>query len=235
MSSPLWNKKIKCAFCGTEFETSRMRSSAIRVTEKESDFGSLYEGENPYFYSVTACPGCTFAAFNKDYDVLRFQAEPKILEATKKIRAAGLKKPDIFALGSMTPEAALKRHDLAIAFMKLRVYPNPGVLARLYLEKVWLYRLIKDFEKEKTAMAEAAQAYEDFHQKGNTMPENLGEPGVLYLIGELYRRRGLYKDARRFYEKALASKEIKAFPRIAEMTRDMMLSAKEQMIQAGTD
>jgi hypothetical protein len=54
------------------------------------------------------------------------------------------------------------------------------------------------------------------------------------LIGELYRRQGLLVDARRNYEKALASKEIRSFPRIAEMTRDMMFAAKQQMEMNGT-
>ena len=52
---------------------------------------------------------------------------------------------------------------------------------------------------------------------------------MLYLIGELYRRLGSFKEARRFYEQALANREIKSFPRIATMVRDQMLVAKEAM------
>jgi tetratricopeptide (TPR) repeat protein len=88
---------------------------------------------------------------------------------------------------------------------------------------------MQDREKEKAAMADAAKAYQVYHEKGGELPENLGEPGVLYLIGDLHRRLGDYKEARRFYERALATKEIKSFPRIAEMTRDMMHIAKEMM------
>ncbi len=66
------------------------------------------------------------------------------------------------------------------------------------------------------------------------MPEKLGEPGVLYLIGELYRRQGLYKEARNYYGRAVMSKEIKSFPQIGNMARDMMQVAKDQMEKAGT-
>ena len=38
MSSALWNKKLSCPFCNGEFETTRLRASAIRVIEKHSAF-----------------------------------------------------------------------------------------------------------------------------------------------------------------------------------------------------
>jgi len=233
MSNPLWNKKTKCPFCAGEFETTRLRSSVIRIKEKESDFGSVYEGECAYFYAVTACPHCTFAALNKDFDSLRPGAEPKIMTVCKGIRQLDRKKPDIFALGPSTAETAVKRHELAVAFMKMRAFPDLGVLAGLWLHLVWIFRLMKDEGREKAALAEAAKAYESYFNKGDRLPEHLGEPGALYLIGELNRRQGLYREAHRFFERALYSKEIKKFPRIAEMTRDMMMTAKEQMENVG--
>lgn len=234
MSTPLWNKKIKCPFCAKEFETTRLRSSVIKIKEKQTDFGSVYEGECAYFYTLTACPECTFTAQNKDFESVKPQYEPKIVEASKHIRESGKPKPNIFATGSMTPETAVKRYELAIAFMKMRKYQDLGVMAGLYLHLVWIFRLMKETDKEKAAMAEAAKAYEEYFDKGSKLPDHLGEPGILYLIGELYRRRGLYKESRRFYERALASKEIKSFPQIAEMTRDMMLAAKSQMAPSDT-
>ncbi len=231
MSNPLWNKKLKCPFCGSEFETTRLRSSAIKMKEKESDFGGIYDGECPYIYAITVCPQCTFAALNKDFDSIRAQAEPKVMEASRQLKQSDRKKPDIFGLGPSTPEVAIKRHELAIAFMKMRSYGNLGILAGLYLHLVWLYRMMKEDAKEKAAMGQAAQAYLEFLEKGSDLPENLGEPGVFYLIGELNRRQGLFKEARRFYEQALASKEIRSFPRIADLARDMMHMAKDQMAQ----
>jgi uncharacterized protein len=234
MSTPLWNKKIKCPFCSFEFETNRMRATVIRIKDKMTDFGNIYEGECPYFYAVTVCPQCTFAALNKDFDTIRADYEKKVFEATRLIRQSGKPKPDIFALGTMTPEVAIKRHELAIAFTKMRTYSELGTLAGLYMHLVWINRLRGDHEKEKAAMAQAAKAYEEFHEKGGELPEKLGEPGILYLIGELYRRQGLYKEARNYYGRAVMSKEIRSFPQIADMTRDMMQVAKDQMEKAGT-
>lgn len=233
MSSTLWNKKLTCPFCRHEFETSRMRSSVIKIKEKMTDFGNIYDGECVYLYAVTVCPQCTFAALNKDFDSIRPDYETKVMEASKLIRESGKKKPDIFELGPMTPEVSLKRHELAIAFTKMRSYSNLGTLAGLYMHLVWINRLKGDLEKEKIAMAEAVKAYREYHEKGGDLPEKLGEPGVLYLIGELYRRLGDYREARTYYGRALTSKEIRSFPAIADMTRDMMLAAKNAMEQAG--
>lgn len=235
MSTPLWNKKLKCPFCHFEFESTRMRSSVIKIKEKMTDFGNIYDGECPYFYAVTACPQCTFAALNKDFDSIRAQYEPKVLELCKAITLSNKKKPDIFGLGSMTPQVAVARHELAVAFTKKRTYRDLGTLAGLYMHLVWIFRLMGATDKEKAAMAEAAKAYEEYFEKGADLPEKLGAPGILYLIGELYRRQGLLKEARRFYERALASKEIKSFPMIANQTRDMMMAAKEQMERTSTE
>ena len=234
MSSPLWNKKTKCPFCAAEFETTRMRSSVARIKVKQTDFGNIYEGECAYFYAISACPVCTFAARNEDFDSIRAQYEPKIMEASKKIRQAGKRLQGIYGLGPSTPEVALKRHELAIGFLKLRSYPDLGTLAGLQMHLVWIYRLMGDQEQERKAMGDAAKAYEQYHEKGSDLPEQLGEPGILYLIGELYRRQGLFRDARVFYQRALSSKEIRSFPRIADMTRDMMLTAKDQMEKSET-
>jgi uncharacterized protein len=229
MAAPLWNKRLKCPFCKFEFETTRLRSSAVRIKETESDFGHVYEGECAYFYAITACPQCTFAALNKDFEAVRPEYEPKIMEASQKIRQSTKKRPEIFTLGAGNAENGIRRHELSIAFSKIRVYQDLKSLAVLYLHLVWLFRLLGEREKERVAMGEAAKAYQDFHEKGGDLPEQLGEPGVLYLIGELNRRQGLFREARRYYERALSSKEIKSFPRIAELIRDMMLVAREEM------
>jgi len=210
-----------------------MRSTVIKIKEKMTDFGNIYDGECAYLYAVTVCPHCTFAALNKDFDTIRADYEKKVMEATKLIRESGKKKPDIFGLGPSTPEVAIKRHELAIAFTKMRTYSELGTLAGLYMHLVWLQRLRQDMEKEKAAMAEAVKAYIEFHEKGGELPEKLGEPGILYLIGELYRRQGLFKEARNYYGRAVMSKEIKSFPQIGNMARDMMQVAKDQMEKAG--
>jgi hypothetical protein len=92
---------------------------------------------------------------------------------------------------------------------------------------------MKDAVREKAALARASAAYQELFDKGSNLPENLGEPGVLYLIGELHRRQGLLREGHRFFERSLASKEISAFPRFADMSRDRMGEIKEALGREG--
>lgn len=229
----LYNYKIKCPFCTIEFETTRMRPSAVRVKEQQSDFGNIFESECPYVYAITVCPACSFAARNTDFEKIRVASEAKIMAASKQLRQSTKPKPDIFKLGPSTPEVAVKRFELAIAFYKMRYVVEMGVLANMTLHMVWLYRLTGNKEKEQLALAQAATVYEQYLAKAYTLPETLGEPGVIYLIGDLTRRQGKLKEARRFFESAIASKEIKDYPKIGEMARDQMAAIKEELDKTG--
>ena len=56
---------------------------------------------------------------------------------------------------------------------------------------------------------------------------------MLYLIGEIHRRLGQYREARTYYAKALSSKELDTYPNVEQLLREQMLVAKEQMEAAG--
>jgi uncharacterized protein (DUF2225 family) len=227
MSSPLWNKKLSCPFCGAEFETTRYRTSAARVKEKQSDFGSVFEGPSPYFYSITVCTNCTVAARNEEFEKLNSSYENKLMEVSKKLRGHG--SHEALKAGELNAEHAVKRHEIAIAMHQFRAHSDAGELAGLWMHIVWIWRAEGKQDAEMKAIEHAIKAYQEFFEKGNKLPEKLGEPGVLYLIGELFRRSGKLHEARQYFSKALSSKEVKAFPNIESMLREGMLSAKEEL------
>jgi uncharacterized protein (DUF2225 family) len=196
------------------------------VKEKYSDFGAAYDGPNPNFYSITACPHCTIAARNEEFEKLMPGYEPKLMEVSKKLRQSQ-QKPDCFQAGELSPETAVKRHELAIALHKFRSHSDSGELAGLWMHIAWIWRTVGDAEREKKALEAAIPAYNEFYEKGNKLPEKLGEPGILYLIGEIHRRLGMGREARVYFSRALSSKELGAFPNIENMLREGMLSAKE--------
>ncbi len=229
MSVALWNKKLACPFCNGEFETTRLRASAIRVKDKHSDFGSVFEGPSPYFYAITACPHCSIAARNEEFEKFNAGYEPKLMEVCKKMKSSGGAKHEAFHLGELSVEQAVKRHELAITMHQFRAHSDASELAGLYMHLAWIYRASGNAEGEKKAMASAAAAYQEFYEKGNKLPEKLGEPGILYLIGELNRRIGNAKEGRQYFSRALMSKELGAFPNIENMLREGMLLAKDQL------
>ena len=228
MSAALWNKKLSCPFCGGEFETTRLRASAIRVKEKHSDFGSVFDGPSPYFYSITACPHCSVAMRNEEFEKVNAGYEPKLMEVSKKLKGRSAPS-EAFALGELTAEQAVKRHELAITMHKFRAHSDAGELAGLLMHVAWIRRFQGDAEGERKAIEAAATAYQEFYEKGAKLPEKLGEPGILYLIGELNRRVGRVKEGRQYFSRALMSKELSAFPNVENMIREGMLLAKDQM------
>jgi uncharacterized protein (DUF2225 family) len=228
MSNALWNKKLKCPFCNAEFETTRLRASAIRILEKQTDFGSVFDGASPYFYAITACSNCSVAARNEEFEKLMPGYEPKLMELSKKL-AGSVGKHEAFQVGELNVDQALKRHELAITMHKFRAHSDAGELAGLYMHLAWINRAAGQLEAEHKAMEQAVLAYQEFYEKGNKLPEKLGEPGILYMIGELNRRLGNIRNARVYFSKALSSKELGAFPNIESMLREGMLLAKDQI------
>ncbi len=216
---------MTCPFCEGEFETTRLRATALRVREKWSDFGCDYEGYSPYFYSITACSHCQIAARNDEFEKFLPAYEPKLMEVSRKLRATP--KPDIFKLGELDLETVVKRHEMALAIHKYRAVSDMGELAGLHMHLVWIFRVAGDKARELKAMEQATAAYQEYFEKGGKLPEKLGEPGVMYLIGELYRKQGKIRDARVYFSRALQSKELGAFPHIENILREAMLSTKD--------
>jgi|SRR5665213_3833282 len=234
MSTPLWNKKLACPFCGHEFETRRVRQGALRVKEKWTDFGSLFEGVCPYYYSITACPRCFVAARNEEFEKIKPGYEPKLMDFSKRARLQAAK-PELSPAfeGEFTVELAVKRHELAIACHKLRAHSEPGELAGLWLHVVWMWRLNGRAPEEQKALEQAFIAYQVFFEKGDKLPEKLGEPGVVYLLGELSRRLGRFREAREYYSKVLSMKTLSDYPNVEILVREQMLVVKGQLEALG--
>ncbi len=230
MNGPLWMKKLACPFCGAEFETPRVRQGALRVKDKWTDFGSLHEGICPYHYAITVCPRCLVSARNEEFEKINAAYEPKLMEFSRRARAQP-PKTDLGLPwgGEFSAEQAVRRHELAVACHRLRVHSEPGELAGLWLHIVWIWRLAGKPEAEARAMEQALAAYQVFFEKGDKLPDKLGEPGVVYLMGELSRRLGRLREAREYFSKVLSMRNLTQFPNIEALVREQMLVVKDQI------
>ena len=88
---------------------------------------------------------------------------------------------------------------------------------------------VGDAEAERRALEAALEAYRLFFEKGDKLPEKLGEPGVVYLLGELSRRLGRFQEAREYFSKVLSMRALDDFPNIETLVREQMLVAKGQL------
>lgn len=216
---PVWIKKVVCKACGFEFSTPRVRTATLKIKSIESDFKKNYEIINPIPYSVTTCPECNYSARNEDFDKHELDYYPQIIKLATAIKEA--KKNIRFSEAKeITIEQAIQKHLLAITFYNQYKPPNYNTIAGLYMHIVWLFRDAKNFEKEREYLKYALDAYIKTYERGNFIPETIGEPGIIYLIGEINRRLGNYSEAVQWFSRGVKHQEIKNYPNIENLIRD---------------
>ena len=219
MGEPLWLKDVKCPACDFAFKTPRVKPSALKVKSSEPDFHKIYEDVNPLLYAVTACPNCNYAARNDDFEDKTLEYHPEILKLSAAIRES--KKNIVFPqVKEIDPDAAVKKHLLAVTFAKQHKPEDPLTIAGLNMHIAWIYREQGNNEKDREYLKAALEYYVKTFEKGTHIPEKIGVPGIMYLAGELNRVLGNYNEAVLWFSRTVKSDQISNFPNIEHLARD---------------
>jgi uncharacterized protein (DUF2225 family) len=194
--NPLYDKKVRCPYCGTAFTSKKVRSRFIKPVKVERDFGPIFqdgEENNPLYYYVAVCPECGYS-FTEDFATYIGQ------EAQKKIER------EIMAKVNNVPDLSGKRDFAkAVRAYKLAIYAGTlaqekhFVMAKLCLRLAWLNRGVANKEEELRFLQLATSEYEQSYLHTDFDPEVTPEISVLYLIGELNRRLGKYNEAIQYF------------------------------------
>ena len=185
----LYKLEALCPVCGRKFPVWKVRKSALPVEGRDADFYVRYEGGfDPSFYSVWVCAHCGYAAGDPGFAEVS-QAERKLLGDALKGRPV----PDV--AGERDFGKALAAYEQAIFCTQAR-RGRSGALASLYLKTAWAHRAQGD-QREREYLQKALDAYRTAFQ---TESEGRMSPVMMaYLIGELSRRVGNYKDAVQYF------------------------------------
>jgi len=219
MSGYLWLKEVKCPACDAAFKTARVKASSLKVKGIDTDFHKTYEDVKPMLYAVTVCPECNFAARNDDFDKAMLDYQKEVIQIALAVKAA--KKNVRFAETFETnTEEAVKKHLLAVTYAKHFKPENPNTIAGLYMHITWMYREDGNTDKEKEYMLKALEYYVKTFEKGTFIPEKIGEPGIIYLIGELNRLLGNNNEAVQWFSRGVRHDHIGNFPNIEHLIRD---------------
>lgn len=229
---PLWLKKVICKACGREFLTPRIRTSTIKIKSIDSDFKKNYEGINPILYAITTCPDCNYSARNEDFDKQELDYHPEIIKLAAAIKEhhKNLVFPET---KEITVKQAEQKHLLAITFYNKLKPPNLSTIAGLYMHLAWLYRDEKNYDKEKEYLKLALEYYIKTYEKGNFIPETIGEPGIIYIIGEINRMLNNFTDALQWFSRGIKHQDIKKYPNIERMIRDSWEKINEEKRKSG--
>ncbi|NLJ72246.1 MAG: DUF2225 domain-containing protein [Syntrophomonadaceae bacterium] len=224
MSKAFFEREYSCPICLANFTSLTVRSSAIYVEKRESDFHNIYKGVSPLHYSIIVCPECEYAASNTTFnnELNRTMADQLAIALVK------LKSPEhIDYSEERTLETALEAFKLAIITAQLKK-SKPEELSGLFLAAAWVARESHNSKLEEVYIEQALHQYIEAFNHTSGKIGNLSDLQVTYLIGELYRRSGDYKTAINWFNKVISHKNVKQNPNIEKLTREQWALAREE-------
>lgn len=220
MAEPLYDKEIRCPICKNIFHTKKVRTSAVRLEKRDEDFCVYYNGENPIYYAVFACPNCGYAALESIFQEISPKGKNII---TSKVSSKWVQRD----FGKeRTVYKAIEVYKLAILCGQLLNYKK-GILGILCLRLAWLYRYIAEM-REFHFLEHALICLEDAFRYEPLPIGNLDEVSLLYLLGELNRRLNKYDEAINWFNKAVNNRAIKRKRKLDILAREQWRLAKEE-------
>lgn len=220
-SKIFYEQEKNCPVCERKFTVTRVRTSHCVVEKRDGDFCLHYQGVNPCLYTIWVCPCCGYASPENIF----FEINKEGLD----IIALALRGKEIkinFA-GERSTEVGIASYKLAIYCCELRECKD-STLASLYLKTAWLYRELGD-PRERDYLAKALDHYKVAYDQETFPLGNLTELALRYLIGELFRRLGDYREAIQWFNRVVSDSKSRLEPKIANMAREQWRLAKEEM------
>lgn len=225
MEEALYNKELVCPVCQKKFNVTKVKAKFCRVSSRDSDFCTHYEGTNPLLYDVYVCELCGYAALSDKFEEISANDSKIILE---KISPRWSKRS--FS-GERNLDSAIEAFKLALLNLHLRKAKNSEV-AKICLRIAWLYRFKNDEEKEREFLQFALKCYNDTYEKERFPVDKLDEFTCMYMIAELYRRLGNNDEAVKWFSRLISSPEARKNASLIEKAREQFQLAKDQKKEA---
>lgn len=222
---PLFKIKVTCPNCEHEFQTSRVRPSLKKAIRTDSDFCGYYKNENPDYYVIRICPECGFATTENSETNLRDHQKKAFMD---KIGTRWTKRD---YGGARTWEVALETYKLGLLCAQT-VKEKERVVSSLLHHIAWLYRYKGLQEEEIRFLGFCLESYIRVYELEGVGANNAK---LLYLIGELNRRVGNFREAVRWFSRVINDKSITDAAMIRasreqwSVLREQMLASNEQL------
>lgn len=195
---PLFQIKVICLCCESNYQTSRVRPSFKKAIKTDSDFCAYYKSINPDYYVVRVCPFCGFAATENFKDKLSEKQKTAYYEKL----GNQWKHRDYGTERSKTD--AMECYKLSLLTAQ-SIGEKARVVAALLHHIAWLYRYEGMLEQENRFLGFALDAYVRVYE---TETDSLSNARLMFLIGDLNRRLGNYNDAVRWFGRVIQDKKI---------------------------
>lgn len=220
----LWQKEVSCPVCSNTFITNNYRTKSLTVLKKEDDFHEIYGVINPIAFDIWVCPECLYAAKKEDYETIN----PEVLERIAKDKSARKKTAGDLDFNLVRDyDTGIMSYRLAFMCYQYRK-ATFAFIGSLHLKCAWLAREKGDTVLEKMELKKVIENYETAFSIGEKISGQISEIGVLYLIGELYRRLGDSATAAKYLMKVRQSPNADSEKAILRMASDAMDSIRRE-------
>lgn len=210
----VYDKRICCPVCGTDFTAKKVRTGKLKSMNLDSDLRMHYEGINPLLYSVIICPECFYANLSEDFAHISPAEKSKLSSVTRTARQ-----------GHLTElETAIENYKLAIKCIQA-VNGTPDRLAKACLHLAWLY----EDAGEDTQSSEMRQNALSYYKQAFSSSSHLNQSQleqVIYLIGELSLQLGNKKEAYGYFQQLIQKKDTA--PWLMKLTRERLFELRNQ-------
>lgn len=221
MNENLYSKAIKCPVCSKNFNITKVKAKACRVSSRDTDFCVYYEDLNPIFYDIWVCEHCGYASQGEKFEAINAKEQKLLLE---KLAPRWTKRS--FA-GERNVDMAIEAFKLALLNLQVR-HAKPSEFAKICIRLAWLYRLKKE-QKELEFIKHALKYYSEAYEKERFPVDKLDEFTCLYMIGELSRRAGNYEEAVKWFSRLISSPDARRNPVLMETARDQYQLVKDKL------
>jgi uncharacterized protein (DUF2225 family) len=220
--SVLYNKEVTCPVCGRLFKAIAIKSSAIRMVKKDSDFFIRYSTINPYFYDVWVCNSCGYAAMKVDFHTLR-SSEIEAIQKSITPKWHGRMYPEVYNV-----HIAIERYKLSLLSYVI-TNSKSSKKAINCMKLAWMYRLLETDEAKEMELVFLNQALEglnDAYYSEDFPIYGMDKYSAMYLIGELNRRLGHSDNSLVWFSNVITTPNVPQ--KLKELARDMKDLIKEE-------
>ncbi len=221
MESLLYDKTVSCPVCKNSFTTKKVRSRGLQIAERQDDLNTIYKGINPNYYTVWICPECGYSSTENEFDSFN-PLHRRVFE--ENVRNRWNKRSYCGIRGIKEAEETLKLAILNGQLLKR----SKSYLGTLCLKLAWLYREANNTNKEREFLQHALTHLTQSYQNERLEGSSIDEITAAYLVGELNRSMGNFREAINWYNKTLEHPNIKSRRQLQIKTREQWRLAKEQ-------
>jgi len=216
----LYDKRMVCPVCASNFTTRTVKTSGYRMKKKESDFYIKYDGINPYFYDVCMCNVCGYASMKVDFNKL-MEFEIKRIQKTITPKWQGRKYPEIYDI-----DIAIERYKVSLLSYTV-IDAKASKKAMNCLKLAWLYRELGDTKNEEKFIEQALIGFKKAYLNEQFPIYGMHENTIKYLIGELSRRLCKYDEALKYFSEVITSQKTNI--KVKDLATDQKNLIKETL------